>query len=154
MTDDEDSEEPAVTLGTQRTVEGAPLARVSARLMWGIEKSAVRDREGDTPIRTPDGPRELGEILDSVDQQYFATRQEFEDALGEVIGDGPVPVESDEDGEDAAAETDEADEEAAESDEAGGETDGEDEQSATAEGTPESAADGESAEAAEDGDES
>ena len=110
MTDDEDSEEPAVTLGTQRAVEGAPLARVTARLMWGIEQSAIREREGETVIRTPDGPQELGELLDDVDQQYFATRQEFEAALGEVIGDGPVPTESDEqdDGETDADEAEDA----------------------------------------------
>ena len=110
MTDDEDSEEPAVTLGTQRSVEGAPLARVTARLMWGIEQSAIREREGETVIRTPDGPQELGELLDDVDQQYFATRQEFEAALGEVIGDGSVPTESDEqdDGETDADEAEDA----------------------------------------------
>lgn len=108
MTDDEDSEEPAVTLGTERTVEGAPLARVTARLMWGIEQSAVREREGDTVIRTPEGPRELGKLLNDVETQYFATRQEFEEALGAVIGDGPVLVESDEqDGENPAEQSNE-----------------------------------------------
>jgi hypothetical protein len=95
MTDDEDGEEPAVTLGTQRTVEGAPLARVSARLMWGIEKSAVEKREGETVIRTPDGPRELGELLTDVDKQYFSTQQEFEAALADVIGDSAIPTEGD-----------------------------------------------------------
>lgn len=147
MTDDEDSEEPAVTLGTERTVEGAPLARVTARLMWGIEQSAVREREGDTVIRTPEGPRELGELLDDVDQQYFATRQEFEAALGEVIGDGPVPTESDEQAVESAENEDDepaGDEDTEPAEDAGedggeqtdGETDAED--SATAEGTPES----------------
>jgi hypothetical protein len=98
MTDD-DSEEPAVTLGAGQAVEGAPLARVSARLMWGIEKSAVREREGETLIRTPDGPTELETLLTDVDKQYFSTRQEFEAALSDVIGDGAVPVESDDSGE-------------------------------------------------------
>lgn len=107
MTDDEESEEPAVTLGTQQAVEGAPLARVSARLMWGIEKSTVREREGETVIRTPDGPQQLEDLLAAVDSQYFATRQEFEDALGEVIGEGAVPVEAD-DTEENEAESDEA----------------------------------------------
>jgi hypothetical protein len=109
MTDDEESEEPAVTLGTQRAVDGAPLARVTARLMWGIERSAVRDREGDTLIRTPDGPRELGELLDEVDRQYFATRQEFEAALEDVIGDGAVPTEGGEEVPDEGADADEGD---------------------------------------------
>lgn len=139
---DEDSEEPAVTLGTERAVEGAPLARVTARLMWGIEQSAVREREGDTVIRTPEGPRELGELLDDVDQQYFATRQEFEAALGAVIDDGPIPTESDEQEVESAEDEDsepaeDAGEDAAE--QTDGETEVED--SATEEETPESATD-------------
>jgi hypothetical protein len=89
---DEDEDEPAVELGEGEQVEGAPLARISARLMWGIEKSAILEREGETTIRTPDGPRELGEILESVDSTYFATRQEFENAVQDVIGTGSVPT--------------------------------------------------------------
>jgi hypothetical protein len=151
MTDDEDSEEPAVTLGTQRTVEGAPLARVSARLMWGIEKSAVESREGGTVIRTPDGPQELGEVLTDVDKQYFATRQEFEAALGEVIGDGAVPAEGDgvddetDTGTDSDSEQTEAEDEGAEAEEG---EDAEDEKS-----TDEETAD-EASESANDGEES
>ena len=91
MSDDEE-DEPAVELGEGPSVEGAPLARVSERLMWGIEKSAVVEREGETTIRTPDGPQELGEVLADVDSTYFATRQEFESAVREVIGHGPVPT--------------------------------------------------------------
>ena len=90
-----DDEEPAVALGEGIPVEGAPLARVSARLMWGIEHSTVLEREGDTVVRTPDGPRELREILADVDEPYFATQQEFEDAVREVIGTGPVPTAGD-----------------------------------------------------------
>lgn len=89
---DDDSDEEAIELGSGEPVEGAPLARISARLMWGIEKSTIADREGDTPIRTPDGPRELREILEGVDTTYFDTRQTFEDAVHEVIGPGPVPT--------------------------------------------------------------
>jgi hypothetical protein len=93
MSDDEaETEEPAVPLGEGDPVEGAPLARVSARLMWGIEKSEVVAREGDTTVRTPDGPRELADLLAEVDRTYFATRQEFETAVGEVTGSGPVPT--------------------------------------------------------------
>jgi len=91
MADDED-DEPAVELGEGDPVEGAPLARISARFMWGIEKSEIERREGDTPIRTPDGPRALADLLADVDATYFATRQEFEDAVGAVVGDGPVPT--------------------------------------------------------------
>jgi len=92
MADDEDEEEPAVTLGDGKPVKGAPLARVSARLMWGIEKSAIAEREGDTVIRTPDGPRELAGVLAEVDEPYFATRQEFEEAVESVVGTGPIPT--------------------------------------------------------------
>jgi hypothetical protein len=95
MSDDESEEEeaPAVELGDGPDVEGAPLARVSARLTWGIEHSTIVDREGDTTIRTPDGPRELADVLEDVDVPYFADRHEFEAAVREVIGTGPVPTE-------------------------------------------------------------
>lgn len=89
---DDDEDEPAFELGDGEPVEGAPLARVSARLMWGIERSTVRDREGDTLVRTPDGPRELGDVLDEVDRTYFDTRTSFENAVRDVIGTGPVPT--------------------------------------------------------------
>lgn len=91
MTDDSE-DEPAIELGDGEPVEGAPLARVAARLMWGIEESTIREREGETLVRTPEGPRELGEILDEVDHTYFDTRQTFVDAVREVVGTGPVPT--------------------------------------------------------------
>lgn len=90
--EDENEAEPAVELGDGPPVEGAPLARVSSRLTWGIERSTVVDREGDAVVRTPEGPRELGAILEEVDVPYFAHRREFEDAVREVIGEGPVPT--------------------------------------------------------------
>ncbi|MFC7134160.1 MULTISPECIES: DUF5789 family protein [Salinibaculum] len=94
MAEDDDSEdEPAVSLGEGDAVEGAPLARVAERLMWGIEKSEVDAREGETTIRTPDGPRELSDVLAEVDEPYFSTRQEFTSAVEDVIGTGPVPTE-------------------------------------------------------------
>lgn len=93
MSDDEEEEEPAVTLGDGADVEGAPVARIAERLMWGIEKSEIDAREGDTVLRTPDGPRELSEVLAEVDRTYFATRQEFVDAVEGVVGTGPVPTE-------------------------------------------------------------
>lgn len=92
MSDDSEEEEPAVELGEGEDVEGVPLAQVSARLMWGLQKSDLRRREGDTVIRTPDGPRELGDVLDEVEETYFDRRQSFEDAVREVIGTGPVPT--------------------------------------------------------------
>jgi hypothetical protein len=90
---EESEEEPAVELGEGEPVEGVPLAQVSARLMWGIDETELRRREGDTVVRTPDGPRELGDVLDEVDVPYFEKRQEFEDAVREVVGTGPVPTE-------------------------------------------------------------
>ncbi len=95
MSDDEseDADEPAVELGDGPDVAGAPLARVSARLTWGIEHSTIVSREGDTTIRTPDGPQELATVLEDVDVPYFADRQEFENAVRDVIGTGPIPTE-------------------------------------------------------------
>jgi len=96
MADDEESEdEPAVPLGEGDPVEGAPVARVAERLMWGIEKSEIATREGDTVVRTPDGARELADVLEDVDQTYFGTRQEFLDAVEDAIGTGPVPTAED-----------------------------------------------------------
>lgn len=92
MADDETEDEPAVTLGEGDPVEGAPLARVAERLMWGIERSEIEAREGDTVVRTPDGPRDLADVLEDVDRTYFATRQEFTDAVGAAIGTGPIPT--------------------------------------------------------------
>ncbi|MFB6218416.1 MAG: DUF5789 family protein [Halobacteriaceae archaeon] len=90
---DEDSG-PAVELGDAGAVEGAPIARVASRLTWGIERSEVERREGETVVRTPDGPRELAAVLDEVDVSYFDTRQTFEEAIVEAVGRGPVPTDS------------------------------------------------------------
>jgi hypothetical protein len=93
MADDEEEDEgPAVELGEGEPVEGAPLARVASRLTWGKKKSHIVDREGDTVIRTPDGPRELADVLAEVDVPYFESRQEFTDEARAVIGTGPVPT--------------------------------------------------------------
>ena len=91
MSDDED-EEPAVTLGERTPVEGAPLARVTSRLTWPKEKSEIDRLEGDSVIRTPDGPRELSAVLEEVDEPYFERHQEFESSVREVVGTGPVPT--------------------------------------------------------------
>jgi hypothetical protein len=92
MADDADDadEEPAVELGEGDPVEGAPLARVASRLTWPQEASAVRRKEGDATIRTPDGPRTVGSVLDEVDETYFDTRQTFLSAVRSVVGTGPV----------------------------------------------------------------
>lgn len=85
-----------VELGEHRPVDGAPLARITARFTWGVSAAEIRRREGDTQIRTPEGPRTLDEVLDEVDEPYFSTRQAFETAVRDVISDGPVPVAEDE----------------------------------------------------------
>lgn len=96
MSDDEgDEEEPAVPLGEGETVEGAPLARIASRLYFPIEASEVRRRDGDTTIRTPDGPRELGSVLDESDEVYFPDRQSLLQSVESVVGTGPVPTASD-----------------------------------------------------------
>lgn len=92
---DEDEEEsgPVVELGEGESVEGAPLARVTGRLHFGIEASEVDRREGDTVLRTPDGPRTLSDVLEASDETYFSSRPAFVSAVREVIGAGPVPTE-------------------------------------------------------------
>lgn len=92
MSDNEEEEGPAVPLGEGDPVEGAPPARVASRLHYAIEKSEIVRREGETTIRTPDGPRELASVLESSDEVYFDTRQTFEAAVRDVIGTGPVPT--------------------------------------------------------------
>jgi len=92
MSDEDEDAEPAVSLGTHTPVEGAPLARVSSRLTWPKEKSEVDRLEGETVIRTPDGPRELSAVLTDVDETYFQRHQEFEAHVRDVIGTGPIPT--------------------------------------------------------------
>lgn len=77
------------------TVQGAPLARVSSRLSWPLQASKIREREGETVIRTPSGPQQLTTLLDNVSITYFESRQEFETAIREVAGTGPVPTDED-----------------------------------------------------------
>lgn len=96
MSDDDEADaeqEPAVELGEETPVEGAPLARIASRLSWPKERSHVIEREGDVTIRTPDGPRTLESVLADVDVTYFQSRQEFTDAVFDAIGRGPVPTE-------------------------------------------------------------
>lgn len=90
MSEESEESEPAVELGDADPVEGAPIARVASRLTWGIERSELARKEGDTVVRTPEGPRELREILETVDATYFDSQQSFERAIREVVGTGPV----------------------------------------------------------------
>jgi hypothetical protein len=96
MADDEDAEEeeaPAVELGEREPVEGQPLARVASRLTWPHEKSRVIEKEGESVVRTPDGPQALADVLADVDVTYFDTRQSFVAAVTEAVGDAPVQTE-------------------------------------------------------------
>ena len=98
MADDEnengetEEDKPIVELGEGGSVDGVPLARVASRLTWGIEKSELERRVGDTEIRTPDGPKRLGNVLSDIDITYFERRQEFESSVHELVGTGPVPT--------------------------------------------------------------
>lgn len=92
MADDEDTEGPVVELGEGPDVSGAPLARVTSRLHYGIEKSEVIRREGHVDVRTSDGPQALSEILEDSDETYFARRQDLEAAVREQVGTGPIPT--------------------------------------------------------------
>lgn len=88
--DESEDEEPAVELGEGPDVEGAPLARVTSRLTWPIQKSRVEMLEGESTIRTTDGPRTVESVLSEVDDTYFETRQHFEEEVRTVIGTGAV----------------------------------------------------------------
>ncbi|MFC7097553.1 DUF5789 family protein [Halobaculum marinum] len=88
--DEPEEEEPAVELGEGPAVDGAPLARVASRLTWPQEMSRVLEKEGDATIRTPDGPRDLADVLEAVDTTYFDRRQTFVEAVEDEIGRGPV----------------------------------------------------------------
>jgi len=88
--DDEAEEEPAVELGEGADVEGAPVARVASRLKWPQQRSRVLELEGDSEVRTPEGPRTVESVLEEVDTTYFATRQAFVEAVQDVVGRGPV----------------------------------------------------------------
>ncbi|PSQ47064.1 hypothetical protein BRD12_07820 [Halobacteriales archaeon SW_12_67_38] len=96
MADDDNGEDedegPVVELGESESIDGIPLARATSRLTWGMEKSRLERRIGDTEIRTPEGPRRIGDVLDEVDETYFERRQAFESHVREVVGTGPVPT--------------------------------------------------------------
>lgn len=95
MSDDNDEEEeegPLVELGEGESVEGAPVVRIASRLHWPMQRSEIQRKEGESVIRTPDGPRTLATVLEDVDITYFERRQEFVDAVREAVGPGPIPT--------------------------------------------------------------
>ncbi|GAA0292448.1 DUF5789 family protein [Halarchaeum salinum] len=90
--DEEETAEPAVELGAGAPVEGVPIARVASRFTWGIQRSEIVRRDGETAIRTPAGPRRLADVLAHCDVPYFESRREFVETVREQVGDGPVPA--------------------------------------------------------------
>lgn len=95
MADDTEDEGPAVELGERDPVDGAPLARVTSRLFWPVQKSEIERKEGGETIRTPDGPQDLADVLEAVDETYFQSEQEFTNAVEDAIGTGPIPTADD-----------------------------------------------------------
>lgn len=94
MSDDESAEEElTIELSDAEPVEGAPIARIASRLTWPQEKSTIIEKEGDSTVRTTDGPQSLEAILSEVETTYFSDRQGFLEAVREVIGIGPMPQE-------------------------------------------------------------
>ncbi|QHS17113.1 DUF5789 family protein [Halopenitus persicus] len=90
---DEEADEPAVELGSGEAVEGQPVTRVASRLVWPKSKSDVIDQEGDATIRTPDGARELADVLAETDETLFDSRGAFVRTVAETVGRGPVATE-------------------------------------------------------------
>jgi len=89
---EEDGDDPVVELGDGEPVRGVPLARVASRLTWPIEASEIERKEGQVEVRTPNGTRPIADIIVEVDVTYFERRQEFVDAVRDVVGVGPVPT--------------------------------------------------------------
>ncbi len=87
-----DSTDSSAATGETPSVQGAPLARVAARLSWPIEAETIRTREGDTLIRTTSGSQSVATCLDEIDVDYFASREEFLRAFRPIVGTGPVEL--------------------------------------------------------------
>jgi len=95
MSDNEEAEEsePAVELGDGPDVAGEPIARVASRLTWPAKRSDVVAQEGDAAVRTPDGSRDLGDVLADSEVPLFESRSEFVAEVQELVGRGPVATE-------------------------------------------------------------
>ena len=88
----DEKEDLVVELGDGDPVRGVPLARVASRLTWPIEASEIERKEGRVEVRTPNGTRPIADIIAEVEVTYFERRQEFVDAVRDVVGVGPVPT--------------------------------------------------------------
>lgn len=95
MSDNDEAEaaEPAVELGEAPDVAGEPIARVASRLTWPAKCSDVVTQEGDAVVRSPDGPRDLGDVLADSEVPLFESRGEFVAEVEELVGRGPVATE-------------------------------------------------------------
>lgn len=125
-----EEDEPVVELGDGPDVEGAPVSRVASRLFFPIEESEVLRREGETTIRTPDGPQTVGDVLGETDEVYFETNADLVNAVRSVVGTGPVRTAG------AGSDSGEADDGGFEFDDAGnGDGAGDESGSGDAEGT-------------------
>ncbi|WP_280586347.1 DUF5789 family protein [Halorubrum sp. Boch-26] len=95
MSDNEEAEEsePAVELGEGPDVAGEPITRVASRLTWPATRSDVVAQEGDAVVRSPDGPRDLDEVLADSEVPLFESRSEFAAEVEELVGRGPVATE-------------------------------------------------------------
>ena len=95
MSDNEEAEEsePAVELGDGPDVAGEPVARVASRLTWPAKRSDVVAQEGDAAVRTPDGSRDLDDVLADSEVPLFESRSEFVAEVEGLVGRGPVATE-------------------------------------------------------------
>ncbi|WP_435074890.1 DUF5789 family protein [Halorubrum sp. HHNYT27] len=95
MSDNEEAEEsePAVELGDGPDVAGEPIVRVASRLTWPAKRSDVVAQEGDAAVRSPDGPRDLDDVLADSEVPLFESRSEFVAEVEELVGRGPVATE-------------------------------------------------------------
>lgn len=95
MSDNEEAEEsePAVELGDGPDVAGEPIARVASRLTWPAKRSDVVAQEGDAAVRTPDGSRDLDDVLADSEVPLFESRSEFVAEVEGLVGRGPVATE-------------------------------------------------------------
>ncbi len=93
MSDTDEEAAPAVELGQGPEVDGEPLARVASRLTWPAKRSDVRTQEGESVIRTPEGPVRLDDALAAAEVPLFESRSAFIKAVEDVVGRGPVATE-------------------------------------------------------------
>jgi hypothetical protein len=93
MSDDDAETAPTVSLGADEPVDGAPIARVAARLHYPLPRSQLVARAGEIQIRTPAGPTTLATIIEETDAQIFPTAAALISTVRESAGDAPAAAE-------------------------------------------------------------